>query len=338
MIGKINFRSNIVVFGIPLLMFLSLIAITKSSNLVSEISLFVLIDLLIIIPFVYFLLIRHKDISNKTIIVVALLGFFIAGFILPKENLRILNSIKIYVLPFIEVLVLFFVLIKSRRALKKVKESKNNSLDFYETVQIVCAKIVPQSIGNILAAEISVIYYSIFNWRKRKLNENEFSYHKESTANSVILGFLLVIIVEMFVTHSMMKMGNNKGTFVLTALSIYTFLQILALLKSLSRRPIFIDLKKEQVVLKFGILANATIPFKTIKEIEVSTKEFSEKSPIKYFSPLGNSAGHNVIIHLNKEIKFESFYGFKKKATSLAIFIDAKNEFVNLIKKEMINH
>lgn len=332
MIGKINFRSNLFVFGIPLLMFLLLVTITKRSNLVSEISIFVLIDLLITVPFVYYLLIRSKDISNKTIIIVALLGFFIACSILPKENL------KIYTLPFVEVLVVFFVIIKCRSELKKVKENKNNSLDFYEIVQRICTKIMPRIIGNILAAEISVVYYGLFNWRKRKLKENEFSYHKESTANSVILGFLLVIAVEAFVTHSMIKVGNSKGTFILTTLSIYTFLQVLALIKSLSRRPVFIDLKKKQVVLKFGILASAIIPFETIKEIEVSTKEFSEKSPIKYFSPLGSSAGHNVIIYLNKNIKFESFYGFKKKATSLAVFIDAKNDFVNLIKKEMINH
>ena len=194
-------------------------------------------------------------------------------------------------------------------------------------MQQVCNEVLPYGLGNVFAAEISVVYYGVLNWKRKTLQKNEYSYHKDSTAISVILGFLLVVVVEMFVTHTMMEQGNIKGSFILGVLSAYTALQVIATLRSLAKRPIFIDVENKQLILRFGILANAVIPFDQIKEVELTTKELPEKTSIKYFSPLGSSGGHNLVLHFKEQIKFNSFYGISKKANSLAVFIDQKNEF-----------
>jgi len=337
MVRKINLQSGFIVFGIPFLLFLALIIIVKSPIFIPEIALFVTLDFLVVIPLIYFLLIRKKEISKKSIFTLILLGLFTASFILPKENQHLIDVLKLYVLPLVEVFLFVFLILKTRKIIKKLKDIKDISLDFYEIIRKICNDILPSGISTIFAAEISVIYYGLFSWKRKILKENEFSYHKEGTAVSLVLGFLLVVSVEVFVTHSMMKMGNKSFSIILTILSIYTFLQVISVLKSLAKRPVFIDVKKQQVKLKFGILANANIPFKNIKCIEVSTKELSEKSTIKYFSPFGSAAGHNIIINLKEEFKFESFYGFKKKAISLAIFIDDKNTFVRVLENEIEN-
>ncbi|WP_299123751.1 hypothetical protein [uncultured Tenacibaculum sp.] len=327
MFTKLNIQNNLIIFGIPLLMILSLIAVIKSSFFMPRISPFVIVDFLITIPLVYFFLIRKKEISNKTTITVAFLGLAIVSIILPKENQEIIGKIRMILLPLVEVFLIVFVIVKARKVIKKVKNTNNNSLDFFDSMQLACNEILPYGLGNIFAAEISVVYYSLFNWRKKQLQENEYSYHKNSTAVSVILGFLLVVVVEMFVTHAMMEQGNVKGSFVLGVLSVYTALQVIAVLRSLAKRPIYIDTEKEQLVLRFGIIANAVIPFNQIKEIEMSTKDIPERSSIKYFSPLGNSGGHNVVIHFKEKIKFNSFYGIPKRAVSLALFVDEQNDF-----------
>ncbi|MCF2876263.1 MULTISPECIES: hypothetical protein [unclassified Tenacibaculum] len=327
MFTKLNIQNNLIVFGIPLLMILSLVAVVKSSFFIPRISPFVIVDFLITIPLVYFFLIRKKEISNKTTITVAFLGLAIASIILPKENQEIIGQIRMILLPLVEVFLIGFVIVKARKVIKKVKTTNNNSLDFFDSMQLACSEILPYGLGSVFAAEISVVYYSLFNWRKKQLKENEYSYHKNSTAVSVILGFLLVVVVEMFVTHAMMEQGNVKGSFVLGVLSIYTALQVIAVLRSLAKRPIYIDTEKQQLVLRFGIIANAVIPFNEIKEIEVSTKDIPEKSLIKYFSPLGSSGGHNVVIHFKEKIKFNSFYGISKSAVSLALFVDKQNDF-----------
>lgn len=327
MFTKINLQSNLVVFGIPLLMILSLIAVVKSSFFIPRISPFIIADFLITIPLIYFLLIRKKKITNKTTITVAFLGLAIASVILPKEDQEIITQIRIMLLPLVEFFLIGYIFVKGRKIIKKVKESKNRSLDFFDAIQQVCNEILPYGLGNVFAAEISVVYYGLLNWERRKLQKNEYSYHKDGMATSVILGFLLVVVVEMFVTHAMLKNGNVTASIILALLSGYTALQVIAVLRSLAKRPVFIDVNKEQLILKFGILANATIPFEQIKKVELTTKELPEKTTIKYFSPLGRAGGHNLILHFQKEIKFNSFYGITKKADSLAIFIDQKNEF-----------
>ncbi|MGB1042827.1 MAG: hypothetical protein ACPGU6_05495 [Tenacibaculum sp.] len=333
MYNKISLQNNLLVFGIPLLMILSLVAVVKSSFFIPKLSPYIIVDFLITIPLVYFFLIRKRKITNKTTISVALLGLAIASFILPKEEQWLLTQIKTFLLPLLEMFLIVFLIIKGRKVIKKVKATKDKSLDFFDVVQQVCSDVFPLGVGNVFAAEISVIYYGVLSWKKKVLQENEYSYHKDSTAVSVILGFLLVVIVEMFVTHAMMKQGNVSGSFILGVLSVYSALQVIAILRSLSKRPVFIDVKNKQLILRFGILANASIPFNQIATIELTTKELPENTTIKYFSPLGSSSGHNLVLHLKEELKFNSFYGFSKKATALAIFIDHKNEFKQSLER-----
>ena len=65
MVGKINLHSGFIVFGIPVLLFSALIIFVKSPIFIPEIALFVTLDFLVVIPLIYFLLIRKKDISKK---------------------------------------------------------------------------------------------------------------------------------------------------------------------------------------------------------------------------------------------------------------------------------
>ena len=86
MISKTNFQSTLILFGIPLLMILSLFLITKSSWFLQypkELSIGVTLDLLVTMPLVYFFLIRKREIPKTTVIFVFILGFVSAGFILP---------------------------------------------------------------------------------------------------------------------------------------------------------------------------------------------------------------------------------------------------------------
>ncbi|RBW59420.1 hypothetical protein DS884_06685 [Tenacibaculum sp. E3R01] len=328
-------RESLIVYGIPLLMILSLIVMVKSSFFTPNLSPFVIIDFLITIPLVHFFLIRKKEISKKSIITVLILGFVISNYILPKENLEVLSRIQVVLIPLLETSLLVYIIITVRKSAKEIRKNNDATLDFFDQAQQVCTKILPSKAGIILATEIAVIYYSLLNWKKRQYDDLEYTYHKEGTAISLVLGFLLVVIIEMFVTHTMMKQGNINGSLVLGILSAYTALQVIAVMKSLSKRPCYIDTEKKQLILKFGILSKAAIPFENIEKIEISSKELPEKTTIKYFSPFGNSLGHNLVVHLKNEILFNSFYGFTKKATSLAIFIDQKVEFKNELSKHI---
>ena len=340
MLNKINFQSNLVVFGIPLLLILSMFLLTKSSWFYThpnELSIGITLDLLFTIPLVYFLLIRKKKIPKITIVSLFVIGLVVASFILPESQQTLLSQIKTYFFPIIELGILSFLLIKIRKTVKEYKKTKNSNLDFYDAIQIACKEIFPTKIASLLATEIAVVYYGFFLWKRKKLKENEFTIYKENGLISILLAVLLVVFIETFAIHKLAEKWSITLAWVLTATSVYTALQIYALIKSLMQRPIIVDEFNKKVLLRFGFFGKAIIPFKVIDRVEINSKDLPEDKSVTYFSPLNELGGHNVIVYLKEEIEFESFYGIKKKAKALAIFVDDKNRFKELVSKFTIS-
>ena len=341
MLDKINLRSSFIIFGVPLGLILSLFLFTKSALFYSfpkELSLGITIDLVCIIPFVYFLLIRKKEVPKITVVSLFFIGVVSASCMLPERQQGLLSQIKTYISPIVEVAVLGFLFFKIRKTVKEFKKLNTKNLDFFDAIQIACKESFPQKVASLLAAEIAVIYYVFFNWKKKVLKKNEFSNYKENGLVSLLLAFLLVVFTEMLTIHTIVEKWSALFAWVLTISSMYSGLQIVALIKSLSKRPFIIDSVQQQIVFRFGFFSKAIVPFKAIKETVSSSKDLPEDKSVVYFSTLGGLGGHNTILHLNEEIAFESFYGFKKQAISLALFIDDKNAFVASIKSEIIKN
>ncbi|MEE9408699.1 MAG: hypothetical protein V3V28_11565 [Polaribacter sp.] len=337
MLNKINLQSSLAVFGVPILMILSLFLLTKStwfSNYPKELSIGITLDLLFTIPLTYFFIIRKKAVPKITIVSLFVIGLVVSSFILPESQQTLLAQIKTYFFPIVELGILIFLIIKIRKIVKEFKKQKITNLDFFDAVNIACKESFPNKIASLLATEIAVIYYGFFLWKRRTLKENEFTNYKESGLISILVGLLLVIFIETFAIHKFLESKSFIVAWLLTVTSIYTALQIIALIKSLTRRPFIVDSLNKQILLHFGFFGKAIIPFELIENLVVSAKDLPEDKSIVSFSPLGDLGGHNVIIHLNKEIEFESFYGFKKYAKSLAISVDDKNTFIELINQK----
>lgn len=331
----LNRHSYLIVFGIPLLLISSMILLSQSSWFSlhpKKLSIGITLDLVLTVPFVYFLLIRKKAIPKITIITSFIIGLVVASIILPKDNQELLSIIKTFAIPIIELVVLFFVITKSRKIVQNYKLQNNTSLDFYDAVKLAVKEVIPNKLSSILTTEIAVLYYSFFSWRKRKLIENEFSYHQKSTSTSVIFGFILVILIETFTLHYLLSKWSVIAAWIVTFLSVYTCLQMVALLKSLSKRPTYIDEENQKLILRYGIFSEAIIPFAQIKSIRVFEKDISEDKTIVTLSPFGKLEGINIQIELFNESEFNSFYGFKRTYNSLAFFIDDKHQFINRVE------
>lgn len=334
MLSKINLRGNLIVFTVPFLLILSLFLLTKSSwfaNYPKELSLGITLDLLVIIPFIYFLIIRKKEIPKITIVSLFVIGLLTASYILPESKQTLLSQVKTFFFPIVELGVLSFLFIKIRKTVKEFKKLKTNNLDFFDAINIACKESFPNKIATLLATEIAVIYYVFFLWKKRITKQNEFTNYKENGLISLLLALLLVVFIETFAIHKLAEKWSVIFAWVLTITSVYTGFQLFALVKSLVSRPFIVDVINKQIILRFGFFGKAIIPFKLVEKLVITFKDLPEDKSVVYFSPLGSLGGHNVIIHLNKEVEFESFYGFKKQATSLAIFVDKKNKFVEVV-------
>jgi len=330
--------SKLFMFGVPLFLMFSvvLLSFTKTFKLnTSQLANAAILDLVLTIPLIYFLLIRKSKIDNKTVIRFLILGMVIATFIIPKENQFLLEKIKIWVLPVVELMVLTFIIFGIKKAVKTYKNTKETSFDFLTVVRTTCFSLFPKAFANFLAIEFTAFYYGFMHWRKINLKKNEFTYHK-NTATQTTLGALIFLIpIETMILHILIVKWNPTVAWVLTIISIYSGFQIFGFLKSLSKRPTVIS--KDTLKLRYGILSETNIEIQDIEFIETTSKEIEQNECLKYLSPLGSMEGHNLIIHLKRENILTGLYGTKKKFKSIAVHIDEKNEFKKNIESFLIN-
>lgn len=331
----IHINRNVINFGIPLALFGTLILLMKSSFLNGNdtLNFAITADLLLTVPLVYFLLIRKSEIPNTTAVPVMIIGLLVGSFFLPQESQTYLSIFKTWALPVIEISILTFVVFKVRSAIGKYKGLKGTTPDFFNALKSTCYEILPKKLVLPFATEVAVLYYGFINWKTRETNDNEFTYHKKSGTPALFYAFILIIVVETFAIHFLLTRWSLILAWILTALSIYTAMQVFGFAKSLTQRPISIN--QDSLTLKYGILNEVEIPFADIGKIELSRKSLEKNELTKTLSPLGELENHNVIIHLKKENELVGLYGMKKRFNIIGFHIDEPTEFNERMKNAL---
>jgi len=322
------------VFLFLFLLILSTFFITKSNVFKTNSNLLsfgVTFDLLFTIPFIYYLLIRKTNISNKSISFLLTLNFIFASYILPKQNQFYLAFFQYWILPVLELFIIGFLVFNVKKSLRKIKKSKTLDADFFTILKQVIYEFVPKKLVIPLATEIAVFYYGFIHWKKAKLSKNEFSYHKNSGVIATLVAFMITALIEIIVIHKLVINWNTKVAWILVAISIYTIIQVYGIIRALPQRPIIIG--KNGIYLRYSFLSETYIKSNNIDNIEIFTKEIDKKGNIKYFSPFGKIEGNNIKIELKNEITINGFYGIKRKAKSLVLFIDEKEDFIKKVNE-----
>ncbi|WP_020528854.1 hypothetical protein [Flexithrix dorotheae] len=332
-----SINRNLINFGIPLSLLVCLVFLMKSPLFSGNgiVNLAISIDLLLTVPFAYFLLIRKSDIPKTTVIPVVLLGLLIGSYLLPKENQFYISLFKTWALPVIELSILTFVILKVSYAIKKYKALQASKLDFFTILKSTCAEILPPKLVSPFATEVAVFYYGFIYWKTRTIEENEFTYHKKSGTPALIGALNLIIVIETFTFHLLLAQWKEIVAWFFTALSLYSFLQIFGFARSLSKRPISVN--TDNLVLNYGILNETKIPFSDIDFIEISRKKLKKDPLARKLSPLGELESHNVILHLKKENEMVGLYGFKKKFKIIGLHIDEPGQFKEKIENALQN-
>lgn len=280
----------------------------------------IVIDVAVIIPLLYFLLIRKRNISNLTVIPVFIGGIVLASILLPKENQTLLSIIKTWIIPVVEIGVVTFIFLKVWRIVHHYRTTKQVVPDFFTAFKSAAAEVLPKQIANVLAMEIAVIYYGFFHWKKKERAVNEFSYHKNTGTKTLLYGMIIVIAAETIGFHFMLSSWSATAAWIATGISIYSAFQVFGIARSLPKRPITIE--KNALHLNYGIMNETTIPIDCIANLEFSKRELEFDKEIRRFSPFGLSEGHNIILTVTKPCTIHGFYGIKKEFTTLAFFVN----------------
>ena len=328
--------SQLLVFGFPLLIILGMILLARSvwfQQNPEALSIGITMDLILTTPLVYFLLIRKKNIPKITVVPVFILGIVICSLIIPTENQSLLEWVKTWVFPLVELGVVVFIIYKVRTTLKIYKSYSSDNLDFFEVLKKTCKEVVPNKFATFLAMEIAVFYYGFIYWKKRVINENEYTYHKNSGIIGLLLGLLLIVSVETYVLHVLLLKWSHIAAWIASGVSIYSGIQVLGFLKSITKRPIVIA--NQKLYLRYGILSEAIVDIDNIESIEITSKDIEFDKETRKLSPLGELDQHNVLISLKNEDVLQGFYGIKRSYKRLAVFIDEKEQFKTELESRM---
>jgi len=325
---------------VPFLMIASLIVLMQSNFFIAQPNLMskaITIDLLLVVPLVYFFIIRKRNIPNITAVSMFVLGMIVLSYFLPKEHQQWLELAKTYLVPVLELGIVGLVVYKFVQLSKAYRKKKDNSQDFHRILKQAASQVFPKKFASLVVAEISMIYYAFIQWRVKKRTEHEFTYHEKNALTSIIAGFTLIIIAETIGLHSWLVTWNVTVGWIISFLSAYTALQFFALIKSILMRPIAIDMDKKKLHLKFGYFTDLLISTSQIKSVELHSKDLLDDKSVLPFSPLGGLGEHNLILHFTGEIQFAGMYGIKRKAKSIALFIDQKDRFKKKVEELIEN-
>ncbi|GAA0891929.1 hypothetical protein GCM10009122_16080 [Fulvivirga kasyanovii] len=333
--GTLNLSRNLIIVATPLALFGTLIFLMKSPILstINNFDLAITIDLVISVPFIYYLLIRKASVPNTTVVPVMVIGVVIGSHFLPEDSRLYLNHFKTWGLPVIELLVLAFIIFKVRQTVNRYTKLKTGEADFFTVLKALCYETFPKPLVMPMASEIAVMYYGLINWKTRKLGESDFSYHKNSGTTGLFGAAVLVIAIETFVLHSLLIGWSVVAAWALTILSIYTGMQFLGFARSLSKRPISID--NGRLYLRYGILNEVDLSVEDIEAIEFSRKSVKDDKEVSKLSPLGELEEHNVILHLSGTVTLTGIYGIKKRTQKIALYVDEPEAFKRKLEMEM---
>ena len=318
------------IFGIPLLIVGLMVFLTKTSSFQmnpDDLAMGITFDLILTVPFVYFMLIRKTSIPKTTVVPFLIFGVVTCSIILPLENQYYLSLFKTWILPVVELSVVGYVVYNIRKAIKSFKQKKGFSVDFFTTLKNTCHEILPKNLVTPVVTEIAVFYYGFFYWKKRKLETNEFSYHKDSGTVALLMAIILVVAIETVALHVLLEKWSYVAAWILTFLSIYSGIQIFGFLKSMFKRPISIE--NDKLFLRYGIMNESILDLKNIHSVEISSKDIEINEKTRKLSFLGALESHNIIIHLKKESTMTGLYGVKRNFKNLALHVDDKVEFKN---------
>ena len=147
-----------------------------------------------------------------------------------------------------------------------------------------------------------------------------FTYHRKSAIRVLLLALLMAAFVETVVLHFLISMWSHLVAWLATASSLWIALTVVAQIRSLSLRPIY--LHQGQLHLRNGMYELAVIPVRSIDSVEVTARPpvaVSEgEKPLNACFP----AGHNVVIRLDQEREATLLYGQRKTFRTALVHVD----------------
>ena len=295
-----------------------------------ELSVGITYDLAFTSPLFYYLAIRKTRIPKSTVIGVAALGIFTAGYLLPANQQTHLGFLTFWILPFLEIGLLGFAGYKAWRMMRIYKKIKRENTDVHLVLKEVFVELLGQSfLSRAAAFEASVVYYAFLGWIPPAPDKNVFSYHKKRGTGAVYGVFAFLIIAETFVLHVLIANWSVVAAWVFSLSSVYVLILLIAQYKATYLRPIVVS--DGFLRIRCGLFSDADIPLSDVVEFECRQdsplpKEIRQAALLKGFEPV------NFLISTSRDATATGPYGIKSVFRKIGFFVDDKERLMERLE------
>jgi hypothetical protein len=302
-------------------------------------------DFLLVIPLLTYYFIIRKRYSWKLTLLVALVSYAFASWIIPNESMESVSFIPKALLlleaSFISIeLYLLFILFRKFPKVKKTYRELNRELPFLLKIkQAANVHFTRSRLLETLISEFTMFYYALFSWRKAPvMNEQTFSYHKNTSYVALQLMLIHALIIESVGLHYFFSQWNHTVSLILLFINIYSILFLFGQMQAVKKVPLIVT--EQSLILNIGFIKSLDLPFKYIQEWktyegpdELSADElkYTFEARVSDFIP----EKPNIELLLKKPVQSEIIYGFKKNVTRVVIKVDQPAELMRLIEKRM---
>ncbi len=311
-------------------------AIVRTSHFADHpriLSLALTLDIAVFLPCAYLFLAWKMKWPLVTAVPVFLLSLVAAHWVLPAENESDLALLELALGP-LEAAAILFLVIKTRRVAREYRNRENP--DFLEALEIALGRVINGTrVLQVLLTEICVVYYGLFAWRKkpsRPAGAAAFTYHKKSGYGMLAGVLIFVIAVETSLLHFLLKPHVPLLAWLLTALSLYGVIFILADLNAARLRPIHMDARS--LAVRVGLRWRCRIPLSDIAGVEAVTLSMENREGFLNGVLVGNG---NVILILSRPAFAVGFYGMRKRFDRIALAVDDAGSFLSALKARGID-
>lgn len=322
----LNFK---IVLAVPLLIVTAMIAFVSTPFFLSHqaiLSKALTIDLVFAVPFIYYFLIRKKEISKFSTITIGLICITIGTFIIPENHQQLLSSIKHFALPISEILVIGVVIIKAYRLRTNFKTTEDSGLGWYERVKLSSQEELSHRFTEILITELSMLYYLLCPIKKVAFKYNEYTYFKRNGLKEIVFAFIFIITIESAVAHYLLYLWSPLFANLCSLSSLYLIVFMISILRSTKYNPITINSDSKTIRLQFGFMNQSTLRIEDIVSI-VKSRNSSDHDLVKH-SPFKEFTGHNIIVELAASQKMKKLYGFEIEFNKIGIYVDDPDSFI----------
>ncbi len=278
-------------------------------------------DLLVGLPTLFYLcVVRRYRLPVSTVAAAFGAGLAFSHWLLPSVELPVLAwAGRLAAVG--EIAVVSYGLVRLRRVRQGYRAARYHSADFIDNLHAACQPVLGRLTGAVVT-ELAVFRYACLGaWAPPEAGATEqaFSSHHKSGFVAVLATFAGLSLLEAAAAHLVASHWWPRGAWVLTGLSIYSVLWLLAHGQAVRCRPVL--LTGTALVVRVGLVWRVAIVKKQLASVQAIT-EVPAAAPDTLNTARLLFTPPNLLLTLAEPQRVHGPYGLHRTVRHLAIYVD----------------